>query len=177
MIAQKEKIRSQNETSSKDFPIYFFMLAVFAFLLLLFAKPSWKDVVRKDETGEYVLQDWREDERILELDRNEEAEQYRLIAKVSGYYFCYFCTDQRIWVEKGETLKIGITTNRNTRYTESWLEQNSLLYVVDLIGNLAIVRQAEIDKIAQYPLWPENLKRSEEMRLVVPPYHRTFRLK
>lgn len=177
MVARKEDIRSQNETRSKGYQIFFLMLAVFTFLLLFFAKPSWKDVVRKDETGEYVLQDWREDERILELERNEQAEQYRLIAKVSGYYFCYFCTDQHIWIEKGETLKIGITTNKDTRYTESWLDQNSLLYVVDIKGDLATVRRAEIDKIARYPLWLENLKRPEEIRLVVPPYHGTFRLK
>lgn len=177
MVARKEDIRSRNETSSKGFLSFFLILAVFAFLILFFAKPSWKDVVRQDETGDYVLQDWREDERILERERNEEAEQYRLIAKVSGYYYCHFCTGQRIWMEKGETLKIGITTNKDVRYSESWLDQNSLLYVVDVVGDLATVRQAEIDKIAQYPLWPENLKRPEDMRLVVPPYHRTFRLK
>jgi hypothetical protein len=175
MVAQRNQPTPEQKPSAHKRLV--FLLLLIAAILLFFAIPKWEDVVKKGESGNYELQDWRLDERAIELDRNENAEQYRLLAQISRYYPCYLCKDKRIWINAGETLKIGITTNNTTRYTDAWLLKNDLTYFVDIEGNLATVRQAEIEKIANYPLWPENLKRPLSNRLVVPPLHKTVRLK
>ncbi|GJM34170.1 MAG: hypothetical protein DHS20C18_31710 [Saprospiraceae bacterium] len=175
MVAQKNTMDLEQKPPSPRTPGWIFLLAVIIAISL--AIPKWKDVVRKNEDGDYELQEWRKDERYIELDRNENAEQYRLIAKVSGYYLCYLCENKRTWINMGETLKIGITTNKTERYRIEWLDKQKAYYFKDVEGDLATVRRAEIQKIAAYPLWPENLNRSKSERLVVPPFHKTVRLK
>lgn len=175
MVIEKNTLPQKPKSPFSKRIVYLLLLA--GIMLIIFAIPKWEDVVKKNNAGDYELQDWRQDERIIELDRNDNAEQYRLIALQTGYYPCYLCEDKRIWINVGETLKIGITTNRTGRYSEEWLVQNKLRYFIDTIGDLGTVRRAEIIKIAKYPLWLENMKRPEAKRLIVPPFHRTIRLK
>lgn len=143
----------------------------------IFFAIKWKDVVRQRDDGSWELQEWRNEETQKEIERNDEAEQYRLLAISSGYYPCYFCPTGEIWINQGETLKIGTTTNPSTRYTAEWLQRENVRYHTDTVGDLATVRREEIRKIATYPLWPENMRRPKDQRLVVPPFHRTMRLK
>lgn len=69
------------------------------------------------------------------------AEVYKLIATKSGYYDVYEWGSSspvdKTWLNKGDTWKIGETTNFRTRkdgteiqsrYTQKWLKQNNLEY-------------------------------------------------
>ncbi len=175
MVARSETLR--HDPKQPFFDRKLLLLLLIGSIGLIFGIPKWKEVVRQNEDGDYELEDWREDERITELEKTDNAEQYRLVALVSGYYPCFFCKDKQAWINIGETLKIGITTVGTERYGLLWLKRNNVQYVVDVAGDLTTVRSAEIKKIADYPLWPENIKRPVEQRLVVPPFHRTVRLK
>lgn len=176
MVAQKDTLRkAPHGTPTPNIRLVFLLLA--GALLILFSLPKWKEVVRQNEDGEHEIQEWREDERMLELDRNDNAVQYRLVALVSKYYPCYLCKEGKVWVNAGETLKIGISTNPENRYGNTWIVENDIQFVIDVKGDLRTVRAAEINKIAQYPIWPENLNRPIDRRLIVPPFHRTIRLK
>jgi len=148
--------------------------AAILFVLLAMAALKWEDVARRLKDGSWGLARERQKEMDYTLDRNENAEQYVLIAVVSGWYECYLCEDGKYWLNKGEIAKIGITTNPAERYSQKWLENNLVEYVIEVEGDLAKVRKAEIERIGSYPFLPENMARPEEKRLVVPVFHKTY---
>ena len=53
-------------------------------------------------------------------------------------------------------------------------EDNRVEYIIEVEGDLAQVRKAEIERIASYPFQPENMARLIEKRLAVPIFHKTF---
>ncbi len=142
--------------------------------LLLLAALKWEDVARRLKDGSWSLSEERQKEMEDTLERNENAEQYVLLATVSGWYKCYLCEEGRYWLNKGEIAKIGITTNPAERYSQRWLEDHRVEYIIEVEGGLATVRKAEIERIASYPFLPENMARPKEKRLVVPVFHKTF---
>lgn len=150
------------------------VIAGIAAVLLLLAALKWADVARRQKDGSWGLSEERQQEMENTLERNENAEQYVLLATTSGWYECYLCKDGVFWLNKGEIAKIGITTNPAERYSQRWLEDNRVEYIIEVEGNLATVRRAEIERIASYPLLPENMARPKEKRLVVPVFHKTF---
>ena len=154
----------------RSFPI---IIGIAAALLLL-AALKWEDVARRLRDGTWILSEERQQEMDDTLDRNENAEQYVLLAAVSGWYKCYLCEEELYWLNKGEIAKIGITTNRAERYSQKWLEDNRVEYIIEVEGDLAKVRKAEIERIASYPFLPENMARPKEQRLVVPVFHKTY---
>ena len=142
--------------------------------LLLLAALKWEDVARRFKDGTWGLSEERQQQLDETLGRNEHAEQYVLIAAVAGWYKCYLCEEGIYWLNKGEIAKIGITTNPVERYAQKWLEDNRVEYIIEIEGDLARVRKAEIERIASYPFLPENMARPKEKRLVVPVFHKTF---
>ncbi len=146
-------------------------------LLLIIAALKWEDVVRQLNDGSWILTEERQRKVERTLDRNNNAEQYVLLAAVSGWYKCYLCEEGRYWLNAGEIAKIGITTNPAERYSQAWLERNNVEYIIEVTGNLAEVREAEIRRISGYPLLPENMRRPKEKRLVVPVFHKTIDLR
>jgi hypothetical protein len=146
-------------------------------LILIVAALKWVDVVKKLADGAWVLTDERQDLRDGALDRNTNAEQYVLLAVVSGWYKCYLCPEGQYWLNEGEIAKIGITTNPMERYSEKWIQDNRVEYVREIVGDLTTVRKAEIERISTYPLTPENMTRPKEKRLIVPVFHKTYSLR
>ena len=145
--------------------------------LLLLAALKWEDVARRFKDGTWGLSEERQQQLDETLGRNEHAEQYVLIAVVSGWYECYLCKQRKYWLNEGEIAKIGITTNRAERYSQQWLQEHRVRYHVEIEGDLAVVRKAEIERIADYPFTPENMSRPKNKRLVVPVFHKTYLLR
>lgn len=146
-------------------------------LALAMAALKWEDVARLLKDGNWGLAQERQEELEDTLERNENAEQYVLIATVSGWYECYLCEEGKYWLNEGEIAKIGITTNPAERYSQQWLKDHRVNYHVETEGDLAAVRKAEIERIASYPFTPENMKRPKDKRLVVPVFHKTYSLR
>lgn len=157
----------------RSFPI---IIGIAAALLLL-AALKWEDVARRLRDGTWALSEERQQEMEDTLDRNENAEQYVLLAVVSGWYECYLCEEGKYWLNEGEIAKIGITTNPAQRYSQQWLKDHRVSYHVETEGDLAKVRKAEIERIASYPFTPENMRRPKDKRLVVPVFHKTYLLR
>lgn len=147
------------------------------FLLLAMAALKWEDIARRLKDGSWELAEERQKEMEDSLERNENAEQYVLLAVVSGWYECYLCEGGKYWLNAGEIAKIGITTNPAERYSQQWLRSQRVEYVREVVGGLAKVRTAEINRIASYPFLPENMARPREKRLVVPVFHKTYALR
>lgn len=145
--------------------------------LLLFAALKWEDVARRLKDGGWGISEERQKEMEDTLERNENAEQYVLLATTSGWYECYLCKEGQYWLNEGEIAKIGITTNPAERYSQQWLKDHRVSYLVETTGDLATVRKAEIERIASYPFTPENMRRPKDKRLVVPVFHKTYLLR
>ena len=103
-----------------------------------------------------------------QLEPYEEAEQYALLANRDGWYECCNCPAERVFLLRGEVWKYGATIKKN-RYTESFLEQNQVEYIVQFEGDLTACRKEEIRKIRMYKFSTENRKREVTKRLVRPP--------
>ncbi|MDB4443262.1 hypothetical protein N9157_02010 [Saprospiraceae bacterium] len=72
---------------------------------------SRKPFIKYDENGLAKLAEWRQDKLTNELDDLEQAEQYVLVAKATGYFPCFSCpTKQLIHLNKGEIWKDGFTS-------------------------------------------------------------------
>lgn len=150
-------------------------LTIIAFTI--YAALKFVEVVEKID-GEWVLKKERQDEIDRMKNQQDDAELYYLYARVDGMYKCYLCEPSNmIYMNKGEILKIGMTTRDKTkRYGIDWLWNNRAVYKVKKRGDIATVRKAEIEAIGNYPLLPENIKRNHRTRLVVPPWHKSTSL-
>lgn len=98
----------------------------------------------------------------------EEAEQYALLASRDGWYDCCNCPAEKVFLLRGEVWKYGSTIKKN-RYSESFLEQNKVEYIVQFDGDLTACRREEIRKIRMYKFSAENRKREIAKRLKRPP--------
>lgn len=139
------------------------------FFTLFIMALSWADVVEWAEGIPKLKPFWRDR---LERERREieEAEQYALIARVSGMYPCYLCPSKRIFLKAGEVWKYGVTRKgQRGRYPESFLQANGLYYEIQFVGTYAQCLYEEKVKLYHYPLFPENLARPDSLKLLFPP--------
>lgn len=120
----------------------------------------WKD-------GKPDISEERKEKLKFEIEKYDHAEQYKLWAEVDGFYPCLNCAGRdSVFLFVGEIWKYGSTTNgEKGRYSEKYLKKMRLKYQVELVGSLQICLIAEKNKIYQYPLLPENLKRPEKDQL------------
>ena len=140
------------------------LLTIFLFSLtvLLFAK-VWNGKIEVD-TSE---RDQAYSERI---DRLNNAEQYALLAKTTGYYPCYHCPNGKFFLNKNEVWKYGTTINgKSKRYTDEYLQGLNVLYVVEFEGTVQLCLEEEAKKIILYYQLPENAVRFDRNRLLRPP--------
>lgn len=138
-------------------------------ILVCMAAIKWTDVVEWID-GEWRLKPKREAERDKQMRKIDDAEQYALIADVSGYYECLHCPTKRIFLKTNEVWKYGVTNQgEKQRYTTQFYQQRRLSYLVQFRGTYSKCLVEEKRKLFEYPLLPENLARPDSLRLVLPP--------
>ncbi|MEM8529003.1 MAG: hypothetical protein AAGG68_30510 [Bacteroidota bacterium] len=121
---------------------------------------TFKEYVIERSDGSYELKPERQEKLEKALEDLDEAEQYALVAKKNAYYPCFNCGDEKeVYLYMGEVWKYGFTTKKN-RYSDPDLIKRNLRYVPQYIGTLVDCMKEERRKIYNYPLLPENLKRS-----------------
>ena len=146
-----------NNNSKQLLTIFLFGLTV-----LLFAK-VWNGKTEVD-TSE---RDQAYSERI---DRLNNAEQYALLAKTTGYYPCYHCPTGKFFLNRNEVWKYGVTINgKSKRYTDEYLRGLNVLYVVEFEGTIQECLEEEAKKIILYYQLLENAVRFDKNRLLRPP--------
>ena len=123
-----------------------------------------KLTLKRKSDGSYELKP----ERKGDLDRRkrkiDEAEQYALIATVNGWYECFNCaSSNRIFLFVGEVWKYGVSKNGSKRYSKSWYQSSKLQYITQFKGLYSECFKSELDRIYEYPILPENLKRTEKL--------------
>ena len=105
------------------------------------------------------------------------CEQYVLFTKYSGYYPCFECESGKIWLNKDEVWRYGMTGigGEDARYPGKiyykdavwFLSVKDLTYKDQVIGTHAECLLAEQQKIFSYPMLPEAVRR--EIKLIRPP--------
>ena len=145
------------------------LLLASAIFLIAMAALQWADVVEWVE-GEWRLKPKREAKRDKQMKKIDDAEQYALVADVSGYYECSQCPTKRIFMKTNEVWKYGVTNQgEKQRYTTQFLRQRRLRYLVQLRGTYSQCLVEEKRKLFEYPLLPENLARPDSLKRVLPP--------
>ena len=135
--------------------------------------PGKKGLEYNDESGEArVTENWRIKslKRAKEFERKvtKECQQYRLIARIPKFYSCFTCKTDKIFLQPGETWRIGVTCDRLVRYSQKFLKRNSLDYVVEYEGDMTTAYIIEKKKLILYLEMPENLKRGKDALLLSP---------
>ncbi len=138
----------------------------FAFFVMAL---TWADVIEWADGVPKLKPFWKDK---LERERREieAAEQYALIARVSGFYPCHLCPSKTFFLKAGEVWKYGVTRKgQRGRYSEEFLAANNLLFVTEFIGSYSQCLIVEKEKLYSYPVLLENLNRPDSLRLLFPP--------
>lgn len=148
------------------FPWYIFLVGLIGISIVFMAK---RPFVVYDDNGQPQLSEWRKEKLEKELKNLEHAEQYVLLATMSGTYPCFSCIDKAtIRLRKNQIWKYGITTKgKEGRYEENWLRTMNLKYVIQFEGTITECLREERIKIYNYAIHPENIIRKKP--LIRPP--------
>jgi len=162
---EKKKPKSLGDVRTKrNLKPRFFFFLFFAFAAVL----SGSYIVWKNGLPE--LSQERKNKLEKALEKIDNAEQYALIATINGTYPCLNCPNAKtIFLNIGEVWKYGITVNGEKRYTPTFLNDNSLAYKPQFLGDVTACLKEEQNKIFHYPLLPENLNRLPNNQLDRPP--------
>jgi len=152
----------------KPFPIVWLLLgSVFLVFVMYF---SYQKSVKKDKNDQIVdisenqKQKFRADSLKL-----MNCVQYALIARNDGFY--ERCDGQgKVFLFKSEIYKYGVTCHKvpQNRYSTKYYTENNVLFVQQFIGHRAACEIEEKRKLYYYPALPENIKRPENQRLILP---------
>jgi hypothetical protein len=130
---------------------------------------KWRDVVEL-ANGEYRLKPKYQRELQRKLDAEDNAQQYALIAVVDGWYPCVHSGFSHYYLKAGEVWKYGTTTKSALgRYNADFFRLNRVKYIIEYVGTEVQCEKQEQLKLRTYPIFPENLARPEEYRLIRPP--------
>ena len=104
----------------------------------------------------------KEIERIrTKTDDEKLCVQYALVAVKDGFYPCYKCKTARIFLKRGEVWKYGKTCiGKDKRYSD--LDERNLTFIREFKGTEKQCLIIEKQKIYNYAILPENLKRAKE---------------
>lgn len=159
---------------------------VVSLLYLLMAIPkSWEEATKKGGDGSLSLSDsWA---KAIEKKKSkyEAHELYMLVAANRGYFYCKHCPSGRFYLRTGEIYRYGTTGEgqHGRGYSQNWLNDHLLSYVVLMKSDIKTVKMAETTLIGNYVLLPENLNRPlmnqakskpNWYRLVLPPGNNTL---
>jgi len=110
----------------------------------------------------------------------ENAEQYALKSIEKGDFDCFNCaalfyTNKRITLQKNDVWKYGVTElgQKERGYSDDWLIENSLKYIIQFQGNIKKCLVEERKNIFNYALLPENLERKRP--IIRPPGNKNDR--
>lgn len=126
-----------------------------------------KDYIEYDDLGNPELAEWRKKKLKKELSDLDNAEQYVLLVKKDGYYRCFHCKTNKIFLKKGGVWKYGTTYKGKEGRYKGGLPEKNLIYITQFKGNIGDCLAQEKMKIYHYPLLEENLNREEQ--LIRPP--------
>ena len=128
-----------------------------------------RDFLEYDDYGNPRLASWRKRKLKRELkDLESDAEQYVLVAKISGNYPCFSCLNStEIYLKQGEVWKYGVTTKGERGRYQNFVQQSNLDYLVEYRGDLLQCLAQERTKIYNYPILPESQAR--DFLLIRPP--------
>lgn len=133
---------------------------------------KYTDVVQEQQDGTVILTTEREAKLRESIKKLEQCTQYALVASRNTWYPCYTCTNGRdsVFLYKGEVWKYGYTCEDDVfsdRY-KGKLPAPNLEVLPQFFGTIQECKEAELRKIFNYPLLPENQKRKIEDRLARP---------
>lgn len=125
---------------------------------------TFDDFVKHNPDGTFELKPQRKTKLNADVKRmREEAEQYVLLAKEDGYYQCLHCPRGTFYLFKGEVAKVGVTRQgEEGRYDRNYYTRMKLDYKTEYRGTLQKAMEAELVRIGNYPLTPENLARPDQ---------------
>ena len=94
--------------------------------------------------------------------------QYVLVSTKSGWY--EGCNKKQIFLLKNEVYKYGTTCSQNPekRYKSRFYKSTNLEMIPQFYGDKAQCEIEEKRKLYHYPALPENIKRLENERLILP---------
>lgn len=143
----------------KPFP--WWLLLFFTIIATILLMYRGTDFIVEDDEGNLQLSEKRQQKLERKLKELEEAEQYVLLARATGFYPCYSCPDSsEIFLLPLEVWRYGVTTKgKDERYGDEYLRDNRLIYFRQFTGSLQACLIEEQKKIYAYALLPENLKR------------------
>ncbi|PHN06774.1 hypothetical protein [Flavilitoribacter nigricans] len=160
---------------AEKIPIPYNLLLLLSASVLIFAYIRWEDVVIQNPDGSYSIDDATSDKIADRVDRIEHKTVfYQLVAASNGYFICPLCppeasSNNQYFLNYKEVYKYGITMAENHRYSQAELARWNLRYEQIAIGNYTEMLILETTFMAEYPLYPDNLRRPIKRRLITPP--------
>lgn len=152
----------------KKFPAVAWILA--GFLLVCVVYFSFEKSVKKDQNGQIIgISEAQQAKFRADSLKLTKCVQYALIALKSGFY--ERCDGQgEVFLLVGEVYKYGFTCEQNPldRYSKNYLQENHLDFEPQFFGTILDCQTEEKRKLYLYPILPENLKRPENKRLILP---------
>jgi len=138
--------------------------------LVLFIYFSFEKSVKKDQNGKIIgISEAQQEKFRADSLKLSNCVQYVLRARNNGFYAR--CDGQgKVFLLAGEVYKYGVTCEKNAteRYPKSFYEENNLEFLPQFYGNVYQCQVEEKRKLYHYPALPENLKRPENERLILP---------
>jgi len=147
--------------------VWLFLGIIFLTFLVYF---SYEKSVRKNENKHVVdISEAQKEKFRADSLKLTNCVQYVLRAKINGFY--ERCDGKgKVFLLQGEVYKYGSTceVNSKDRYVKSFYEENKVEMFPQFYGNLFECQVEEKRKLYQYPALPENVKRPENERLILP---------
>jgi len=162
----RQKSKRKNSRPKIPFSWWLFSMLVILFPIIFMAvKREFSEVTETDQDGKLILAPHRKEKYQQDSARLEDCEQYLLVASRNSYYPCYSCVDTTaVFLYKNEIFKVGMhCKGKQARYSKTQLKAINLIYIPQIQGDIKICKQAELRKIYNYPLLPENTKRKKPL--------------
>jgi hypothetical protein len=161
-VLTQSRLKTNIKTGSPKKNNHWFLF--FIIVLALYFAQSFDDFIIKKDDGTYEISEQRQEELKKRKTKIDNAEQYALVAASNGLYPCFNCRDkQHIFLYIGEVWKYGVSKNGSKRYSKSWYQSSNLTYITQFKGLYSECFKRELEKIYQYPILLENLKREEKL--------------
>ncbi len=165
-IKPKKPQKDQKNKQKKSL----FWLVFVVILLSLGGSVLYDHFVKKDEGGEIVgISDKYHDRFKEDSAKLNRCVQYALVAGRNGWY-ARCGSEDKMYLYKGEIWKYGISCEETpeNRYSQNFYTENTLQFLVEFRGTLLECAVEEKRKLYYYPVLPENAKRPESERLILP---------
>ncbi|MEZ5039992.1 MAG: hypothetical protein R2828_08870 [Saprospiraceae bacterium] len=141
--------------------VYTLLIITLLFFVYMALPKSWEEATTVKKDGTLALsKEWAET-----IDRKKDQyayhDLYQLIAAKNGYYSCKHCPTGKFYLKVGEVYRYGTTGigQEGRGYSEEWLNDHLLNYVIIMTGDIAIIKTQEAILIGSYAIFPENLNR------------------